>query len=143
MRAAVIIAPGQSHTQRGLAAATRAESLDYAALIRPTHLAAQSRKRVLAGHNSCTRVCEIMRVGGATVTLLTEPLNMHLVIECLRCERACRNLAAQLTNPNDKRALELMAAGWARRAAERLRKLDSEATAARAPLGARSEAAAA
>ena len=59
---------------------------------------------------------------------------MHLVIECLRCERACRNLAAELTNPNDKRALELMAAGWARRAAERLRKLDSEATASRAPL---------
>ena len=52
---------------------------------------------------------------------------MHLVIECLRCERACRNLAAELTNPNDKRALELMASGWARRAAERLRKIAGEA----------------
>lgn len=63
---------------------------------------------------------------------------MRLVIECLRCERACRNLAAELTNPNDKRALELMASGWARRAAERLRKLESEATAPGAPLGASS-----
>ena len=68
---------------------------------------------------------------------------MHLVIECLRCERACRNLAAELTNPNDKRALELLASGWARRAAERLRKLESEATACRAPPGAPADAAAA
>lgn len=68
---------------------------------------------------------------------------MRLIIECLRCERACRDLAAELTNPNDKRALELMAAGWARRAAERLRKLEPEATAPRAPLGAPSDAAAA
>lgn len=68
---------------------------------------------------------------------------MHLIIECLRCERACRDLAAELTNPNDKRALELMAAGWARRAAERLRKLEREAAAPRAPLGAPSDAAAA
>jgi hypothetical protein len=59
---------------------------------------------------------------------------MHLVIECLRCERACRDLAAALTNPNDKRALELMAAGWARRAAERLRRIESGATAFGAPL---------
>ena len=61
---------------------------------------------------------------------------MRLVIECLRCERACRDLAAELTNPNDKRALELMASGWARRAAERLRKLESEASAAGALPGA-------
>lgn len=54
---------------------------------------------------------------------------MRLVIECLRCERACRDLAIQLTNPNDKRALELMASGWARRAAERLRKIEGEAAA--------------
>ena len=60
---------------------------------------------------------------------------MHLVIECLRCERACRNLAAELTNPNDKRALELLASGWARRAAERLRKLNMEAAASLVPLG--------
>ena len=52
---------------------------------------------------------------------------MHLVIECLRCERACRDLAAELTNPSDKRALELMASGWARRAAERLRKIEGNA----------------
>ena len=68
---------------------------------------------------------------------------MHLIIECLRCERACRDLAAELTNPNDKRALELLAAGWARRAAERLRKLERETTASRAPLGASADAAAA
>ena len=68
---------------------------------------------------------------------------MRLVIECLRCERACRNLAAELTNPNDKRALELMASGWARRAAERLRKIESEPTAMRVPLDASSDAAAA
>jgi hypothetical protein len=60
---------------------------------------------------------------------------MRLVVECLRCERACRDLAAELTNPNDKRALELMAAGWARRAAERLRKIE-EAAPPLAPLGA-------
>lgn len=60
---------------------------------------------------------------------------MRLVIECLRCERACRNLAAELTNPNDKRALELLAAGWARRAAERLIKLESDTSASCAPLG--------
>ncbi len=59
---------------------------------------------------------------------------MRLVIECLRCERACRDLAAQLTNPSDKRALELMAAGWARRAAERLRKIEGEAAGSLAPL---------
>jgi hypothetical protein len=67
--------------------------------------------------------------------LLTEPLNMHLIIECLRCERACRDLAAELTNPNDRRALELMASGWARRAAERLRKLEEHAAASLVPLG--------
>jgi hypothetical protein len=59
---------------------------------------------------------------------------MRLVIECLRCERACRNLAAELKNPNDKRALELMAAGWARRAAERLRKINGEAAPSIVPL---------
>lgn len=59
---------------------------------------------------------------------------MRLVIECLRCERACRDLAAQLTNPSDKRALELMAAGWARRAAERLRKINGEAAPSIVPL---------
>ena len=60
---------------------------------------------------------------------------MRLVIECLRCERACRDLAAELTNPNDKRALELMAAGWARRAAERLRKIGAVAAPPLVPLG--------
>lgn len=60
---------------------------------------------------------------------------MHLVIECLRCERACRDLAAELTNPNDKRALELMASGWARRAAERLRKINGGTGASLVPLG--------
>ncbi len=60
---------------------------------------------------------------------------MRLVIECLRCERACRDLAAELTDPNDRRALELMASGWARRAAERLRKINGEAAASLAPLG--------
>jgi hypothetical protein len=59
---------------------------------------------------------------------------MRLVVECLRCERACRDLAAKLTNPNDKRALELMAAGYARRAAERLRKIE-EAAPPLVPLG--------
>jgi hypothetical protein len=59
---------------------------------------------------------------------------MRLVIECLRCERACRDMAAELKNPNDKRALELMAAGWARRAAERLRKIEDEAAPSIVPL---------
>ena len=68
---------------------------------------------------------------------------MHLVVECLRCERACRELAAKLTKPDDKRALELMATGWARRAAERIRKIEREAAAFRAPLGGTPDTAAA
>lgn len=68
---------------------------------------------------------------------------MRLVIECLRCERACRKLAAELKNPNDRRALELMASGWAKRAAERLCKIDGDAAAARARRNAVTDAAAA
>lgn len=49
---------------------------------------------------------------------------MRLVAEYLRCEEACRDLADKLTKPNDKRALELMAVGWAARAADRKREID-------------------
>ena len=44
---------------------------------------------------------------------------MQWVAEYIRCEQACRDLARILTRPDDKRALELMANGWAARAAER------------------------
>lgn len=46
---------------------------------------------------------------------------MRWVTEYLRCEQACRDLAGMLTKADDKRALELMAAGWAARAADRKR----------------------
>jgi hypothetical protein len=49
---------------------------------------------------------------------------MRWVTEYLRCEQVCRDLAGKLAKPDDKRALELMAAGWAARAAERKRKID-------------------
>jgi hypothetical protein len=48
---------------------------------------------------------------------------MRWVTEYLRYEQACRDLASILTKPDDKRALELMATGWAARAAERKRKI--------------------
>lgn len=51
---------------------------------------------------------------------------MRWVVEYLRCEQACRDLVGKLSKPDDKRALELMAAGWAARAAERIRKIDKE-----------------
>lgn len=51
---------------------------------------------------------------------------MRWVTEYLRCEEAYRDLADKLTKPDDKRALEFMAAGWAARAAERKRKIDQE-----------------
>ena len=54
---------------------------------------------------------------------------MRWVTEYLRCEEACRDLADKLTKPDDKRALELMAAGWAARAAERERKIDKKISA--------------
>jgi hypothetical protein len=49
---------------------------------------------------------------------------MRWVTEYLRCEQACRDLASILTRPDDKRALELMATGYAARAAERKRAID-------------------
>lgn len=51
---------------------------------------------------------------------------MRWVMEYLRCEQACRDLASKLSKPDDKRALELMAAGWAARAAERKRRIAKE-----------------
>ena len=50
---------------------------------------------------------------------------MRWVTEYLRCEQACRDLAGKMTKPDDKRALELMASAWAKRAAERKRAIDS------------------
>lgn len=52
---------------------------------------------------------------------------MRWVTEYLRCEQVCRDLAGKLARPDDKLALELMAAGWAARAAERKRKIDNKA----------------
>lgn len=51
---------------------------------------------------------------------------MRWVTEYLRCEQVCRDLADKLARPDDKFALELMAAGWAARAAERKRKIDKK-----------------
>lgn len=44
---------------------------------------------------------------------------MHWVAEYRRYARECRRLAAALTKPADKLALELMARGWDDRAAKR------------------------
>ena len=49
---------------------------------------------------------------------------MRWVTEYLRCEQACLDLAGKLTKPQDKRALELMAAAWAARATDRIRAID-------------------
>jgi hypothetical protein len=51
---------------------------------------------------------------------------MRWISEYLKYEQACRELAGKLNKPEDKRALELMAAGWAARAAERKRKIDKQ-----------------
>lgn len=49
------------------------------------------------------------------------------VSEYLKFERECRELAAKLTKPDDRRALELMAQAWARLARERKQRLEQEA----------------
>jgi hypothetical protein len=48
---------------------------------------------------------------------------MRRVSEYRRFAEECRRLAAVLTKPTDKRALELMATGWDKRADEREAKL--------------------
>ena len=48
---------------------------------------------------------------------------MRRVSEYRRYAEECRRLAAVLSKPTDKRALELMATGWDKRAAEREEKL--------------------
>jgi hypothetical protein len=48
---------------------------------------------------------------------------MRRVSEYRRYAEECRRLAAILTKPTDKRALELMATGWDKRADEREAKL--------------------
>jgi hypothetical protein len=50
---------------------------------------------------------------------------MRRVTEYRRYAEECRRLAAVLTKPTDKRALELMAKGWDKRADEREAKLCS------------------
>ena len=44
---------------------------------------------------------------------------MKTVAEYREFARMCRELAAQLVNPKDKRAVELMAAGWEKSANDR------------------------
>lgn len=61
---------------------------------------------------------------------------MRWVVEYRRFANECRRLAAKLTKPSDRRALELMAKGWDRSADEREGKLcggDDLIEAARAP----------
>ena len=58
---------------------------------------------------------------------------MRWVAEYLRCEQVCRDLAGKLARPDDKLALELMAAGWAARAAERKRKIANKTSFRGAP----------
>lgn len=48
---------------------------------------------------------------------------MRRVVEYRRLAEECRRLAAALTKPSDRHALELMARGWDRRADEREGKL--------------------
>lgn len=49
---------------------------------------------------------------------------MRWVDEYLRYSKACRELAAKLMDPDDKRALQLLADGWAKLATERRGKLE-------------------
>lgn len=58
---------------------------------------------------------------GALVFSHDGAAEMRWITEYLRCEQVCRDLAGKLTKPDDKLALELMALGWAARAAERKR----------------------
>jgi hypothetical protein len=44
---------------------------------------------------------------------------LHRVAEYRKFARDCRSLAAMLTTPEDRRALELMAIGWEKTADER------------------------
>jgi hypothetical protein len=48
---------------------------------------------------------------------------MRWVVEYRRFANECRRLAAALTKPSDRRALELMAKGWDKSADEREGKL--------------------
>jgi hypothetical protein len=50
---------------------------------------------------------------------------MHLVTKYRQFEQACRSMAAKVTKPDDKKALDLLAGVWATLAAERLRKLEN------------------
>ena len=52
---------------------------------------------------------------------------MRWVVEYRRFANECRRLAAALTKPSDRRALELMATGWDKRADEREAKLGRDA----------------
>jgi hypothetical protein len=52
---------------------------------------------------------------------------MRTVAEYNQFADDCRKLAAKLEKPEDKHALELMAAAWARLAAERKAQLENEA----------------
>jgi len=51
---------------------------------------------------------------------------MRTAEEYLQYEHDCRRLAQKLTQPDDKRALELMASAWAKMAAERKARLVPE-----------------
>jgi hypothetical protein len=51
---------------------------------------------------------------------------MRSVADYRRFARECRRLAAALTEPSDKRALELMATGWDKAAAQREARLRGE-----------------
>ena len=48
---------------------------------------------------------------------------MKMVAEYREFARLCRELAAKITNPNDRRATELMASAWEKIADEREAKL--------------------
>jgi hypothetical protein len=49
---------------------------------------------------------------------------MQLVSKDRQLEQACRSMAAKVTEPDDKKALEFLAGVWAALASERLRKLE-------------------
>ncbi len=54
-----------------------------------------------------------------TAILIRALTGMKTVAEYREFARMCRELAAQLVNPKDKRAVELMAAAWEKTANDR------------------------
>ena len=65
-------------------------------------------------------------MGKVSAPVLCGMHNLHRVAEYRKFARDCRRLAAMLTKPEDRQALELMAIGWEKTAEERETTLRSQ-----------------